>query len=83
MFTAGNRITDKAGVPFGILYPLIAETVGKAQDIGPEGSQTGPAVRLDRGTIERHIDLLSFSPELQNLYREITESIIRYYNSNT
>ncbi len=83
MFTAGKRITLKTGAPFELLYPLIAETVSKVKEMGPEVSQTGPAVRHDKGTIERHIDLLSFSPELQKLYREITDSIIRFYNNNT
>ncbi len=41
------------------------ETVNKAIDIGPENSQTGPAVRNDSNTIEKHMKLLSFSPELK------------------
>ena len=49
-------------------------------DIGPEKSQTGPAVRNDQNTIERHMDLLSFSPELKKIYREITMSIVNYHN---
>ncbi|MDP4222604.1 MAG: F420-dependent NADP oxidoreductase [Bacteroidota bacterium] len=82
MLTAGNRIIQKADMPFEVLYPLIEETINKAKEIGPEGSQTGPAARLDIGTFERHIDLLSFSPELQQIYREITDSIIRFYNKS-
>jgi predicted short-subunit dehydrogenase-like oxidoreductase (DUF2520 family) len=79
MLTAGEQVTEKAGFPMEVLYPLITETIMKALEIGPDKSQTGPAVRHDKGTIEKHIDLLSFSPELQQLYREVTKSIIRYY----
>jgi predicted short-subunit dehydrogenase-like oxidoreductase (DUF2520 family) len=80
MLTSGKQIAEKAGVPFEIFFPLLRETISKAIDIGPEKSQTGPAVRNDQNTIERHMDLLSFSPELRKIYREITMSIINYNN---
>lgn len=65
------------------MKPLINETVSKALELGPENSQTGPAFRSDKETIKRHIDLLSFSPELQKIYEDITESIIRKYSKAT
>ena len=80
MLTRGKEIAEKTGVPFEIFFPLILETMSKAMDLGPEKSQTGPAVRNDQNTIERHMDLLSFSPELKKIYREITLSIIDYHN---
>ena len=83
MLTEGKLVALKAGVPFKILYPLIKETVSKAMGIGPEKSQTGPAMRNDQNTIEKHLDLLSFSPELQKIYSEITLSIIKYYKDKT
>jgi predicted short-subunit dehydrogenase-like oxidoreductase (DUF2520 family) len=79
MLTAGEEITASAGVPFELLVPLINETIAKALQNSPERSQTGPAVRNDLNTIEKHIELLSFSPSLQNIYREITMSIIKHY----
>lgn len=81
MLTSGNRIMIEAGLDFEYLEPLVKETIFKALEKGPEDSQTGPAVRLDMGTIERHTSLLSFSPELQSLYTHITQSIINYYNT--
>jgi hypothetical protein len=53
----------------------------KAIEAGPENSQTGPAYRSDIGTIKRHIDLLSFSPELQGIYKEVTKSIMKFYKT--
>jgi predicted short-subunit dehydrogenase-like oxidoreductase (DUF2520 family) len=79
MLVAGKQLTEKSGFPFKVLEPLINETILKARETGPENSQTGPAYRFDKGTIKRHIDLLSFSPELQGVYREVTKSIIRFY----
>jgi predicted short-subunit dehydrogenase-like oxidoreductase (DUF2520 family) len=83
MLISGKEIAKKAGQPFDVLKPLITETVLKAFDKGPENSQTGPAVRSDKGTIKTHIKLLSFSPDLQNIYMEITKSIMRFNNKHT
>lgn len=80
ILTEGKEIALKAGFPFEILIPLINETISKAIEIGPENSQTGPAVRNDKNTLEKHLELLSFSPELQRIYNEITLSIMHYHN---
>ena len=37
--------------------------------------QTGPAVRGDRATQERHLALLAGDPLLETIYRTITQSI--------
>jgi hypothetical protein len=79
MLTVGKEVTLKAGFSFDLLEPLIIETISKAIESGPENSQTGPAFRNDKNTIEKHLELLSFSPELQILYKELTLSIIKYY----
>ena len=79
MLTEGNEIASKAGFSFEILVPLINETISKALENGPYSSQTGPAVRNDLNTIEKHMELLSFIPDLQKLYNEVTQSIINHY----
>ena len=82
MLTQGQDIASKAGFPFDLLEPLLKETISKAIDIGPGKAQTGPAVRNDQITIEKHRELLSFSPEKLRLYNEITRSIIQYHNKS-
>lgn len=82
MLTAGEAIAAKAGFSFEVLMPLLAETIQKAIELGPEKSQTGPAMRNDINTIEKHLDLLSFSPEFQSVYREVTRSIAGYYKKS-
>jgi predicted short-subunit dehydrogenase-like oxidoreductase (DUF2520 family) len=79
MLTAGKEIAVKAGFPFEVLRPLIVETYSKALHNGPENSQTGPAIRNDKNTVKKHLELLSFSNELNKLYLEITRSISKYY----
>jgi len=81
MLTAGNEIAVRAGFSPEVLNPLILETVSKAMEKGAAVSQTGPAVRNDLNTIEKHLELLSFSPELQGMYREITQSIVTHYKN--
>ena len=82
MLTAGKEISTGAGFTFEILEPLIRETYYKAIEQGPEFSQTGPAVRYDINTIEKHLELLSFKPELQKMYKVITESIMNHYKQS-
>jgi len=79
MLTRGEEIAIKSGYSLELFKPLLAETITKAMEVGPKKSQTGPASRNDISTIEKHLDLLSFSPELKQLYNEVTQSIISYY----
>lgn len=79
MLTSGKQISSMAGFSFDILKPLITETILKAIETGPENSQTGPAIRHDLITLEKHLELLSFSPELKKLYDEVSKSISEHY----
>lgn len=69
----------KSGLDMEVLRPLIDETVAKAFDQGAFTSQTGPARRNDRETIERHISLID-DPKDKEIYRLISESIIKEYH---
>ena len=77
MFGIGGDIVREAGFGFDVLRPLIAETTAKALAAGsPAEVQTGPAVRGDRGTQERHAEMLTaFSPQLSDIYNLISENI--------
>lgn len=82
MMTTGESIAGRAGIDPQLLRPLIEETARKAVRTGPAAAQTGPAVRHDSGTIKSHIDLLSFSPQYQKLYRLVSSMIAGYYGKN-
>lgn len=75
MYTLAERVAETAGLPFELFKPLIRETAEKAIDTGPLNSQTGPAVRNDMVVINKHLELLSFSPELRSIYHHLTSSI--------
>ena len=83
MMTTGEAIAAGAGFDPVLLHPLMEETVRKALRTGPASAQTGPAVRHDHGTIKSHIDLLSFSPEYQKLYRLVTKMIAGHHKKNS
>jgi predicted short-subunit dehydrogenase-like oxidoreductase (DUF2520 family) len=68
-------IMNEHSLPVEWLEPLIRETFAKAIELGPQKSQTGPAIRHDKATLKKHVDLLSYSQELQVLYKRISDSI--------
>jgi predicted short-subunit dehydrogenase-like oxidoreductase (DUF2520 family) len=75
LFHIGHQILEKEGLPFDLLRPLIRETAMKVQEDDPSKMQTGPAVRGDRATIERHLGYLEKFPEWKELYEMVTKSI--------
>ncbi len=76
MYALGERIVADAGLDFDLLKPLIAETARKACDTtSPTAVQTGPAMRNDRTTQERHTAMLAEEPLLEELYRKISQNI--------
>ena len=58
-----------------VLKPLLIETVNKVMNIDPYNAQTGPAVRNDKEVIKTHLSKLS--PELQDVYKYLTDKIIK------
>ena len=78
MYTIANDILKRHNIPFSVLTPLIEETLRKAENNPPDRVQTGPAVRNDRNILNKHLSLLR--NEEQELYKLISESIIKRYN---
>ena len=66
-------------IPLTILEPLVRETIDKAFSQGIDASQTGPAKRQDLKTIEAHLSMLEDMPDAQNIYKVITDSILKKY----
>jgi len=57
-----------------ILLPLIKESIHKLNFINPAQAQTGPAIRNDSITIEKHLALLN-EETLKSIYEIITKHI--------
>jgi len=75
MYDIAYDIVMSAGVDFEILKPLIAETANKIQTMTPREAQTGPAVRYDENTINKHLTLLNRKKNLKEIYRILSKSI--------
>ncbi|MBL7743724.1 MAG: DUF2520 domain-containing protein [Chitinophagaceae bacterium] len=75
LYDLAEDYCKKEGLDFKQLFPLIEETAIRIKDISPKQAQTGPAVRHDKETLQKHLDLLKGHPHLKNLYVLITESI--------
>lgn len=75
LYTLAEEYCRKEGLDFKQLLPLIEETALRIKDISPQKAQTGPAVRHDSATIQKHLGLLKEHPQLKNLYVLLSESI--------
>jgi predicted short-subunit dehydrogenase-like oxidoreductase (DUF2520 family) len=78
MIHLGQRQCTKAGLPEGLLDPLLRETFAKVQELSAYEAQTGPARRNDTATQQAHLNMLKGSRE-RDLYRIVSESIRRTY----
>jgi uncharacterized protein DUF2520 len=58
------------------LLPLIEEVVNRLRVFNPAEMQTGPAIRGDVSTIQKHLSLLKDFPQLKNVYEMMSESIL-------
>ncbi len=65
----------KEHIDFKLLVPLIIETAERIKNYSPSEVQTGPAVRGDTVTIDKHLHDLEQYPFLRKLYLIITNSI--------
>jgi predicted short-subunit dehydrogenase-like oxidoreductase (DUF2520 family) len=65
----------KEGIDFKNLLPLIKETTDRVRTSSPSTMQTGPALRHDSITIEKHLRLLDENLPLKKLYEFMTAAI--------
>ena len=75
LYALAEAYCKNEGLDFELLLPLIRETASRAEELLPSQSQTGPAIRNDAATIEKHLQLLAAYPHLKNIYEVFTSSI--------
>jgi predicted short-subunit dehydrogenase-like oxidoreductase (DUF2520 family) len=76
------RLLRSAGVPSRIVQPMLGqfvnETIGNFVRLGARKALTGPAVRGDWETIERHLRALRrHAPELIEVYQPLVRAMVR------
>jgi predicted short-subunit dehydrogenase-like oxidoreductase (DUF2520 family) len=75
LFALAQDLTAKHQVPFELLLPLIQHTVNGLNDGSAAAKQTGPAIRHDLHTIEKHLRILQENEDLRSVYKVLTNSI--------
>ena len=82
IYRVAHEISETENVEFDILKPLILETAKKVQQISPYLAQTGPAIRNDKKTIKRHLELLE-DDHHKDIYKLLTKSIQKTHKYNS
>ncbi len=82
LYTITDQYCKEEKLNFSLLYPLIEETVHRIKFFPPSTVQTGPAIRHDFITIEKHLSILSNHHYLRELYKILSSNIIDYYKKD-
>lgn len=80
LYALAEDFCNKEKIDFSVLKPLISETASRIKSQSPSKIQTGPAVRNDVKTIDKHLALLNEYPDLKALYLKLTTSIINFHD---
>ena len=76
LYSISDEVLHDIGLDFQLLGPLVKETLNKALESSPKEVQTGPAIRRDYKTIDRHLALLK--GQSREIYEVLTESIMNH-----
>jgi predicted short-subunit dehydrogenase-like oxidoreductase (DUF2520 family) len=76
LYAIAEEFCNAEKVDFALLRPLILETAYRVQYASPSAVQTGPAVRKDILTMDKHLRLLTAYPRLRTMYLRMTDSIM-------
>lgn len=75
LYALAEEVLQDHQLDFSILRPLINETAAKVQYALPKDVQTGPAIRNDEQTLQKHEQLLLQQPQLLEIYKILSNSI--------
>jgi predicted short-subunit dehydrogenase-like oxidoreductase (DUF2520 family) len=81
LYTLSADFCRQEGIDFSLLLPLIHETAQRLERYAPREVQTGPAVRGDRATMDRHLEILNNYHNMSTLYRIFSGQIREYYET--
>jgi predicted short-subunit dehydrogenase-like oxidoreductase (DUF2520 family) len=76
LYSLTEEYCNEENLDFKLLLPLIHETAYRMLKYSPKIMQTGPALRNDVYTLDKHLRILSAHPKLKYLYLKFTDSIM-------
>lgn len=77
MYLQSANFCKAEHLDFSLIQSLIEETANRLQHYHPSEVFTGPAVRGDMATVNKHLSLLEKYPSQHELYKMISENIIK------
>ena len=81
LYTMASEFCRHEQMDFELLLPLIRETSDRLARFEPGAVQTGPAIRGDVSTMERHLALLSDQPAMKSIYLYMSRLIWERYHT--
>jgi predicted short-subunit dehydrogenase-like oxidoreductase (DUF2520 family) len=76
MYICAQDICNTYNVPFNTILPLIYETANRITPTQlPNNLQTGPAIRNDNKTMQKHMDMIASNKHLRTLYQSLSAAI--------
>jgi predicted short-subunit dehydrogenase-like oxidoreductase (DUF2520 family) len=79
MYALAEIFCQKEKIEFKNMIPLVNELNRRVSLHSPFLTQTGPAMRDDIFTLNRHLQALSSHPDLKYIYLKMSESIIKIH----
>jgi predicted short-subunit dehydrogenase-like oxidoreductase (DUF2520 family) len=86
LWTISEELLNQKNISFDLLKPLIYQTFQKIQNHNPKNVQTGPAIRNDLKTLEKHREILckdttccALTVEIYNI---LSKSIQNFHDSH-
>lgn len=76
LYSIAEDFCIKENADFNLLKPLIMETAQRIASHSPKEVQTGPAIRKDIQTLDKHLRLLNKYPKLRTTYMRLTDGIM-------
>lgn len=77
LFQIAFDVLQEQNLSFDLLKPIVLETAQNVQKKLPEEVQTGPAMRGDTETIQKHLQFLTKNPNWLKIYQQLTQEITR------
>ncbi|MBL7888468.1 MAG: DUF2520 domain-containing protein [Bacteroidia bacterium] len=82
VYSIAADLLKKNKMELDLLKPLIMETTEKIMEHEPAKMQTGPAMRGDKNTIDKHLSLLKETRSYQDIYKLLSNSIAQTAKKN-
>ena len=79
LYARTEKYLQDHSLDFDVLLPLIKETAIRLTEESAAALQTGPAIRGDMTTIEKHLSSLEQEPDLSILYKTMSLEILDWF----